>query len=83
MVSLTLKNQRIRDSLMNNLKKENIETRPFFKKISSMPFYEEANNKVSSKLSEIGLNVPSYPQLKKADIKFISNKIKHFLNINL
>ncbi len=83
MVSLTLKNQRIRDSLMNNLKKENIETRPFFKKISSMPFYEEANNKVSSKLSEIGLNVPSYPQLEKADIKFISNKIKHFLNINL
>jgi len=60
-----------------------IETRPFFKKISSMPFYQEVENKVSTHLSETGLNVPSYPDLMDDDIKLICSKIKYFLKNNL
>ena len=68
---------------MSYLDSENIETRPFFKQISSMPFYEKIDNKVSIHLSEIGMSVPSYPELNEGDIKFICNKIKYFLKNNL
>ena len=80
MVSFLLDDENQRDSLMAYLAKENIETRPFFKQISAMPFYKKADNKVSSNLSKIGVNVPSYPELNKVDIKFICSKIKNFLN---
>ena len=83
LVSFLLKDENQRNSLMSYLDNENIETRPFFKQISTMPFYEKTDNKVSSNLSEIGMSVPSYPELNKVDIKFICNKIKYFLNNNL
>jgi perosamine synthetase len=79
MVSFLVKNKLQRDNLMENLKKENIETRPFFIPISKMPYYEDSNNPNSLSLSEKGISVPSYHLLEKEDIKNISEKINGFL----
>jgi len=78
LVSFLLKDENERNALMSHLDNENIETRPFFKQISAMPFYEKMDNKVSINLSEIGMSVPSYPELNKADVQLICNKIKQF-----
>tara|TARA_B110000027_G_C16073289_1_gene280094 strand:- start:39 stop:1121 length:1083 start_codon:yes stop_codon:yes gene_type:complete len=80
MVSFLLEDENKRDSLMKHLGDEGIETRPFFKQISDMPFYKKAYNKNSLQLSKTGINVPSYPELSDRDVKFICTKIKNFLS---
>ena len=76
MVSFTLGDKFLRDKLMNFLLTEGIETRPFFYPVSQMPFYENSINPNSEKLSETGLNVPSYPTLSNEDVKWICSIIR-------
>lgn len=72
-----------RDELMNFLEKEGIETRPFFYPVSDMPFYtKDRVNMVTQSISKKGMNVPSYPELKEVDIKYICDKILLFLEEN-
>lgn len=65
-----------RTSLMAKLDEHGIETRPFFKAVSSMPFYDDENNPNTRYLSENGISFPSYPGLTIDDVKFICKKIK-------
>ncbi|MCF8296751.1 MAG: DegT/DnrJ/EryC1/StrS family aminotransferase [Saprospiraceae bacterium] len=76
MVSFLLKDEEQRNNLMKLIGKEGIETRPFFKPISSMPFYTIEKNEVSYNLSTRGVNLPSYPALDEDDIEQICTKIK-------
>ena len=66
-----------RDELGTKLKKSGIDTRPFFVPLHKLPPYRDFKNyPVAEKLSKKGLNLPSSPALTKAEIKYISEKIK-------
>ncbi len=68
--------------VVNSLAEKHIETRPFFKPIDELPFYEKVSDcPVSRQISELGLNLPSFPALEVRDqdyiIKLIRNTIKN------
>ena len=69
-----------RDSAINKLKKFQIETRPFFPPVSTMPFYKNCSNIKSQYISKKGISVPSYPQLKESDVKKICESINLILS---
>lgn len=73
-----------RDEVMRELKKLNIETRPFFYPIHKMPpyvKYERGRSKfaVADFLSNKGINLPSSVNLKKSEIIFVANSIKNII----
>ena len=66
-----------RDELMNKLKQEEIETRPFFYPVPEMPPYKnDEEYPVSQKLSRQGINLPSSANLTKEQIKRVVDMIK-------
>lgn len=69
-----------REELRNHLRVHGIETRPMFYPIHSMPIYlnTKINFPVSEKLSRLGINLPSYPELTKNDVSFIVSKLLSF-----
>ncbi len=80
---ILLKNMKLRNKLMNYLKKEKIETRPTFCEIHKMPMYRIKKNFFNSKkLSETGLCLPSYPNIKLSYQKKIIYRINRFFNEN-
>ena len=79
LVSILIETEEIRNGLMCFLEKEGVETRPFFKPISSMPYFQKCDNKVAYNLSKLGLNLPSYPTLNKEDVKYICDIIKKYI----
>lgn len=81
MVSIQIKKQNQRDALRKFMMNYGIETRPLFYPLHSMPMYfkKGARYQVAEKISYHGINLPSYPELTKKDVRFISDKIKIFL----
>jgi len=80
MSSIVLKNGSYnglsRDAFIEVLKKQNIETRPFFYPIYKMPPYASNINLPNCEyLSSYGINLPSYPELKDDEIEHICNFI--------
>ena len=69
-----------REGLLKYLLKEGIETRRFFKPLTSQPMYRETpqTNEYSAYIAEVGLYLPTYSQLTKKDVEFITNKVKSF-----
>lgn len=65
-----------RNNLMLRLKKENIDSRPYFYPISDMPMYEKVNTPVAHKVYKIGVNLPSYVDLGNEDIGRICEVIR-------
>jgi len=71
-----------RDALMKLLKKDGIETRPFFYPISKMPMYRKERhypNFIAYNLSQNGLNLPSGTNLTEKDVKFVCQTLKKHL----
>lgn len=72
---------RSRDELMGLLGEAGIETRPFFMALHHLPpFREEAQRRnenlpVTDKLSQSGINLPTYSQLSFKDIEYIGKII--------
>ena len=64
-----------RDLFIENLKLIGVETRPYFFPVSAMPIYEEVENIISIHKSKIGLNIPTYFDLKEQDVATISKLI--------
>ena len=77
-------NALIRNKLRNYLDNLNIETRPTFYPIHTMPMYYHKKNinkfPIASQLGKRGINLPSSPLLLKKDILFICTKIKEFFD---
>ena len=66
--------------LRSHLLKNDIETRPFFNPVHSMPvFYENTKYEIANDISARGLNLPSYPDLSHEDIINICEKIKEVI----
>jgi len=77
MVSIVVLNKEIRDNIRNVLLRQGIETRPFFHPAHKMPvFHSNDSYPIAESLSERGLNLPSYPDLREDDIKHICSIIK-------
>lgn len=69
-----------RDTLVKKLKKEGIETRPFFYPIHFMPPYKTGENfPVAEDLSKRGINLPSSAKLREGEIKRIAETIKSIM----
>jgi perosamine synthetase len=64
-----------RDSIMRRLKKEGIDTRPFFFPISTFPMYKGANTPNAHYAGFNGINLPSGIQRTEEEIKFISEEV--------
>jgi dTDP-4-amino-4,6-dideoxygalactose transaminase len=68
-----------RDDLVNYLKKNKIQSRPFYPNISDAK-YLESNNKFSNsqEYSDNGLYLPSGPEQKDEDLKFVIETLFNF-----
>lgn len=75
------KGKKNRDFLAKELKKNKIDSRPFFFPIHRLPRYK-VNEKfaVADFLAQTGLNLPSSPNLKDEQIQYICEKIIKILN---
>jgi perosamine synthetase len=68
-----------RDSFMRALKTRGIDTRPYFCALSSMPMYKQAPLPVASRKAQIGLNLPSYFELTKDEVRRIGTNVNALL----
>lgn len=84
MNSILLSNASDRNPMRKHLKSHGIETRPLFYCIDSMPMYKNGFSKNrypnARFISSRGINLPSYPDLKHEDIKFITSRIKDYFS---
>ena len=65
------------------LKKNNIDTRPFFRPLSSLPMFKEKNNKNSYYIYKNGINLPSYSMMTEKEVKYVSSKVNRYLDENI
>ncbi len=68
-----------RDQLIDELKKRNIDSRPFFPKISSFRMFETYDNPVAEYISQSGINLPSGHNRTQEEIAYICKTIKEIL----
>ena len=79
LVVILFKSKKINEKIKKILNKNNIETRPTFYPIHTMSMYKSKNKfKNAQKLSDLGLCLPSYPDLKKIHLKKICKTINFF-----
>jgi perosamine synthetase len=70
-----------RDAFFDLMKKNGIDSRPFFFPLSSLPMFEERkDNIVSYEIYERGINLPSYHDIIKEDVQKVSLLVKKFIN---
>lgn len=68
-----------RDTLIKNLEKEDIETRPFFPPVHTQPIYNTGQKlPVSEYLSKSGINLPSAVTISNEQIKRVCQIIRSF-----
>jgi perosamine synthetase len=68
-----------RDAFMKALKTRGIDSRPYFCTLSSMPMYRQAALPVAAKKAQVGLNLPSYYELTKSDVRRIGSDVNALL----
>lgn len=79
MFSILINSEKERTELRNYLAENGIETRPTFHPVHTMPMYfEKEDYPVAEDLGKRGINLPSYPDLTKEDIGYITDKIRKF-----
>ncbi len=83
MFTILVNSEEERTKLRKFLSERGIETRPAFHPVHTMPMYlENESYPVAEDLSKRGVNLPSYPDLTKADISFITSTIASFYDQN-
>lgn len=60
-----------RQILMTCLRNRGIDSRPYFYPMSDMPMYPDAHTPVTHRVSQAGMNLPSFVDLTKDDVRFI------------
>jgi len=70
-----------RDELMKQMIEQNIQVRPFFYPLSSLPmFRKQSENLVSYSLYNRGINLPSYFELSHDDVKYVCKQLNSILS---
>ena len=68
-----------RQSLRDFLKAKGIETRPLFYPAHTFPHYNQGLSfPIAEKVSALGINLPSYPDLSKEEVTHICDVIKNY-----
>jgi perosamine synthetase len=68
-----------RDSLRQHMAAQGIETRPFFRPAHTMPvFFERASYPEAEGLSARGINLPSWPGLTEAQLKYVTSSLREY-----
>lgn len=70
--------KKTRDKIIESLEKKGVETRPFFYPIYDMPPYKKYVNKalpVTEKIALRGINLPTYFDLRKDDVREICDSL--------
>ena len=82
MMDILLKSKEQRRKLINFLLKNHIEARIFYPPIHRLPIYKDDDKKFqnSSKISDIGLWLPSSTSLSEKEVEFVCSKIKKFFS---
>jgi perosamine synthetase len=65
-----------RDVLMARLRTRGVDTRPYFYPMSDMPYFKRADTHVAHRASAMGLNLPTYLGLGRADVATICRALK-------
>lgn len=79
MSSIIVPNRMYRKKLREHLKKNDIDTRPFFYPISMMRMYKSKyKNPISHKIGLTGINLPSTVRLSEKEVKHVASVIKDF-----
>lgn len=69
-----------RDGMIKYLKEKNVDTRPFFYPLSSLPmFTSKKENKISYDIYYRGINLPSHHQLVLTDVELVYEVIIDYL----
>ena len=81
MFTILVNSESERTRLRKYFNENGIETRPTFHPVHTMPMYNTGEKfEVAEDLGKRGINLPSYPELSEADIKYITDKINNFYN---
>ena len=65
-----------RDEVMAELKKANIDSRPFFHPMSTLPMFEKRHSPTSAILSKQGINLPSGHNLKRDEVDYVCEVLR-------
>jgi len=68
-----------RDAFMQALKARGVDSRPYFCTMSSLPMYRQAPLPVAARKAQIGLNLPSFYELTKSDVRRIGADVNDIL----
>jgi perosamine synthetase len=69
-----------REALFASMKEHNIDSRPFFYPLTSLPMFEDKpENTVSYSIYNRGINMPSHHNLKMEDVEYICQVIKNYI----
>ena len=79
-LELTGYDENKRNEFINKLKKKNIDSRPFFYPVSDMPMYDVSDTPIAHKISQRGVNLPSYFDITKEQVDYIVTNIKVFID---
>lgn len=81
MYSVLVPEARQRDAVRVHLKSVGIETRPTFYPVHTMPMYSKKYEKhpVAEDIGWRGMNLPSYPDLKKEQVQFVCENLSRAL----
>lgn len=72
-----------REGLFTLMKQHNIDSRPFFFPLTSLPmFTRNCDNKVAYEIYERGVNLPSYHDIQRKDVEYVCEVFKRFCNEN-
>jgi perosamine synthetase len=71
--------ERRRDIFMADLKKQGIDSRPYFCTISSMPMYTQRPLPVAARKAQSGINLPSFFDLRQKDVERIGGVVNELL----
>jgi perosamine synthetase len=69
-----------RDAFMAALKKCGIDSRPYFCTMSAMPMYRQTPLPVASRKATIGLNLPSYYELTRSEVRRIGSHVNQLID---
>jgi perosamine synthetase len=70
-----------REELFSFMKENNIDSRPFFYPMSSLPMFKPVtDNKVSYGIYERAINLPSFHDLRKEEVEFVCGIIRQFIS---
>jgi perosamine synthetase len=68
-----------RDAFMQALRKRGIDSRPYFCTLSSMPMYRQTPLPVATRKAQVGLNLPSFYELTRQDVRRIGSDVNELL----